>query len=342
MKKSILILALVGLSSLMSAQFRVALHSNGNVTIFGGGNPFTEAYNAAVAGDTIYLPGGNLLYPATIDKSLTIKGVGHFPVATSATNKTQLTGNLNIGGNADYLYLEGIHITGTLNFLNNQKADFVTVKRCRLGSIAYNGSGVTPCENNLISESIIDGIVNALNASSLMISNNIIGESIANGTQLGITNNIFTHPMTGAPYFVIQYVTNSSITNNIFMHAHSNPGYFAYQSSGCSFTKNVFRLNPSAGSNTFNDNYINTDINTVFSNLPPLVFDYEHNYGLLPVAETNFLGTDGTQVGIFGGTFPFKLHSVPTNPSITAKTIGTQTNATGELPVQVTVQAQTH
>ena len=106
MKKSILTFGLLLMTTMMMAQYRVALHSNGSVDIYGGANPFTEAYNAAVDGDTIYLPGGNLTYPGTIDKSLTIKGVGHYPVATTATNKTELSGNLNIGENADHLYLK--------------------------------------------------------------------------------------------------------------------------------------------------------------------------------------------------------------------------------------------
>lgn len=127
----------------------MALHSNGKVTIFGCGNPFIEAYNAAVDGNTIYLPGGNLLYPGTIDISLPIKGVSHYPVKTTATNKTELSGNLRIGGNADYLHLEGILLTGKLYFANNQKVDFVTLKRNRIYGISYSLNGTIPCENIL-------------------------------------------------------------------------------------------------------------------------------------------------------------------------------------------------
>lgn len=333
MKKLILSLLMLLMATLLWAQYRVALHSNGNVTIFGGGNPFTEAYNAAVDGDTIYLPGGNLLFPATIDKSLTIKGVGHYPVATTATNKTELSGNLNIGANADYLHIEGVHLTGALSFTNNAKVDFVTLKRNRLGGIIYNGNGTTPCENHVISENIIDGGIIPSNGSYLFISNNIIEGTIASGTQLGISNNIFLNP--GA--YIINAVTNSNITNNIFFTTST----FLYPTaSGNYVTKNIFKITPNIEANTVIDNYTNVDFATIFVSVPVNQFDYAGNYALLVSAQSTYLGTEGTQVGIYGGTFPFKTHSVPTNPTITAKSIAPQTNDDGELTVQVTVEAQ--
>lgn len=339
MKKSILTFVLLLMSSFMMAQFRVALHSNGNVTIYGGGNPFTEAYNAAVAGDTIYLPGGNILFPGTIDKALTIKGVGHYPQATTATNKTVLTGNLTIGGNADNLLIEGIHLTGTLTFANNQKADFVTLKRSRFGAIYYQGTGTTPCENNTIRECVIDGDITANNASFLLISNNIFGAGrITGGTQLGISNNVFLR----TTYYMLNGITNSSITNNIFMYLNGYPGDFLASSSGNTMNNNVLRMNITAQSNILNNNYV-VDVTSVFENVPSSInFDYNQNYALLAAAQTAFLGADGTQVGIYGGIFPFKTNSVPTNPTITAKTIGSNTTANGQLPVQVTVEAQTN
>ena len=337
MKKSILTVGMLLLTTFVIAQYRVALHSNGNVTIFGGGNPFTEAYNAAIAGDTIYLPGGNLLFPPTIDKSLTIRGVGHYPVATSATNKTVLSGNLSIGGNADYLHIEGIHLTGILTFVTNQKADFVALKRNRFNSITYSGNGATPCSNNTISECIIDSNIYGSNASYLMISNTIIGGTLDYGTQLGVSNNIFLR--TGA--YLINNITNSSFTNNIFMFNYG-PTYLLNYCSGNTLNNNVFRIAITEETNTLTDNYYSTDIALVFVSTPAAAFSYEQDYSLLPTAQTTYLGAEGTQVGIYGGTFPFKANSVPTNPSITAKTIAPQTDTDGQLPVQVTVKAQSN
>lgn len=110
---------------------------------------------------------------------------------------------------------------------------------------------------------------------------------------------------------------------------------------GNNVSNNVFTITPSVGSNTFSNNFNNVDLVTVFETVPPVnLFNYDQNYALLATAQSTFLGTDGTQVGIYGGTFPFKLNSVPTNPSITSKDIAPQTDEEGELSVQVTAEAQ--
>lgn len=336
MKNLFLSILLILVSSTAWMQSRIALHSGENITIFSGGNAFIEAYNQAVDGDYIYLPGGSLNFPGTIDKSLTIIGVGHYPQATLATNKTVLTGNLSIGGNADGLYLEGFHLTGTLTFLTNQKADFVSIKRIRLGAINYSGGGTTPCSSNVIRESVIDGNINTHNANGILISNTIIGGVIIGGTDLTITNNIFTFD-----YHIYQQFTNSLVSNNI--HTGINQLNYPLIHATCvnnTFVKNVSRMNLIVPSNTFADNFNSVDIGTVFESLPPAVFGYTQNYALLPAAQTTFTGNDGTQVGLMGGLFPYKTHAVPRNPSIISKTIASETNANGQLPVQVTAAAQ--
>lgn len=320
--------------TVLMAQTRVALHSGNNVSIFGGNSAFIDAYNAAIDGDLIYLPGGNLNYPPTIDKSLTIIGVGHYPEATAATNKTVLTGNLNIGENADGLNLEGIHVTGQLGFLSNEKADFVSLRRNRFGSILYNGNGTNPCASNVISECVIDGNITASNADELLITNSIISGGINTGVALTISNNIFTYNN-----YVYSNLTNSIISNNIHFK-NSSIGLTNSGTIGNTFLNNIFKTVLPSGSNTFINNYTDVDLLDVFESVPNVIFDYNQNYNLSPDAQTNYLGADGTQVGIYGGLFPYKLNAVPRNPSITSKNISSETNADGELPVQVMVEAQ--
>lgn len=73
MNKTLLItLTLTLLVSTLLGQKRVVLQSNGSTTIFGGSNAFLEAYNEAVNGDTLYLPGLQFSVPSPFDKSLVI------------------------------------------------------------------------------------------------------------------------------------------------------------------------------------------------------------------------------------------------------------------------------
>lgn len=339
MKKSVLILVLLFEFFQINAQTKVALHSGNDVTIYSGASAFVDAYNAAVNGDLIYLPGGNNTAPALINKTLTIRGVGHYPQATAATNKTTIIGNVTIGGNADNLILEGIHVTGTLIFANNQKADFVTLLRNRFGAITYQGNNTTPSENHLIRECIIDGNFNGSNAQNINLSNNIIGGNIEHGSNFIVQNNLFI----GNPLHAFVYFHNSTIKNNIFFHAYTSASYHLVHSNcvGNIIEKNIFRhTNIGAANSTLLDNYYTVDLINLFENLPTATFNYNQDYSLLAAAQTNYLGTDNTQVSIYGGQYPYKTNAVPRNPSITAKTIAGESNSDGQLPVQITVEAQ--
>ncbi|MGL2964494.1 hypothetical protein ACSVH2_11800 [Flavobacterium sp. RSB2_4_14] len=335
MKNSILFLMLFLLGFVGFSQQKVALHHGSEVTIFGGGDPFTDAYNAAVNGDVIYLPGGSLPYPSFIDKSLVIIGAGHYPAATVATNRTVLNGSLTIGENADNLKLEGIEIASTLSFFNNHKVDGVVIKRCRINIIGYGGDGTTPCLNNTIRECVINAYIDFSNAKSLSFSNNIIGGYIVNGTEMGVSNNIF---LLNTSSYVFNNVDNSSISNNIVLQQYSGVNYIHASCELSTFSNNIFSGTPNVGSNTFVNNYNNVAMTGLFVNQTSNAFSYADDYHLVNPA--TYLGTDGIQVGIYGGLFPYKELAIPVNPNIISKTIAPQTNTSGELNIQVQVKAQ--
>lgn len=321
------------------SQQKVALESNGTTTVFGGSNPFLDAYNAATDGDIIYLPGATMTGFA-IDKGVTIIGAGHYPSATIATNPTVITGNITINANADGLHLEGIYFTGNITFGNNLQVDNVTIKRCRVIGINYSGSStpVTPCLNNLITENVITGDLTMTNLSSSMVSNNIVQGRLYNGSNNGITNNILMYSGYSGTVSLFQFNNqdNCFISNNIIFRAYTNEVHTACEMS--TFSNNVFAVTPVAGSNTFVDNYFGVSISGFFVNQTGTTFDYTHDYHL--VTPGTYLGTDGNEVGIYGGAFTFKSESIPHNPHIVSKSVATQTNANGELPVQITVEAQ--
>ena len=335
MKKTIFSFAFFLLAIVAFSQQKVALHHNGTTTVFGGSNPFNDAYTAAVSNDTIYLPGGNLPYPSYINKSLVIIGAGHYPATTVATNRTVLNGSLTIGENADNLHLEGIELTQTLSFNANHKVDGVVIKRCRINIIGYGGDGSTPCVNNTIRECVINSYIDFINAKSVLFSNNIIGGTINNGSELGISNNIFLH---NTYSYVFSNVDNSSISNNIIFQQSYGMTYIHANCELSTFSNNIFNGIPPVESNTFVNNHNSVVIAGLFVNQTGNIFDYTHDYHLLN--PTTYLGTDGSQVGIYGGLFPYKDSALPVNPNIVSKTIAPQTNTSGELNFQIQVKAQ--
>lgn len=334
MKKSILLFVLVGAMLNIMAQQQVALQSNGTTTIFGGASPFVDAYNASVDGDTLYLPGAVLSVPPAINKSLTIYGAGHYPDSTVATNKTYLTSTLNINEDADSLRIEGLEINGNIAFPNNHQVDFMVISRCKFQQLVYGGSQTTPCTYNTIKECVITSNVTLDNATSCVLTNNIIQGRIFNGIANAIYNNdLFFN--SNYYYYVLNGVDNSSISNNIFLKQDGSIH------SGCesnTFSHNIFSSDPGTGSNTFVSNYPNVATTTLFIDQSGYAFDYAHDYHLNTPG--TYPGNDGTQVGIYGGLYPYKTAAVPTNPHIISKDIPAYADENGMLNINISVSAQ--
>ena len=146
------------------AQQRVARHSAGVTSIYSTTTPFVDAYNDAIAGDTIYLPGGAMAAPSIIDKPLTIIGAGFHPDSTNATFLTKLTSAIVIGENADDLHFEGVHFETTVSSSLNVSFNNSEFKRCFFNA-TFNVSGVSGnyTENLVVSECVLKGALNIQN-----------------------------------------------------------------------------------------------------------------------------------------------------------------------------------
>jgi hypothetical protein len=111
-----------------------------------------------------------------------------------------------------------------------------------------------------------------------------------------------------------------------------------YQSTNNQVQNNLFTNTPDLSGNTLTGNYFNVLQANVFMNYGNDGFKYSYNFHLKNPA--SYLGTDATQVGVYGSATPFKEGSVPVNPHIQTKSIAEQTNAEGKIPVQIKVAAQ--
>lgn len=313
------------------SQQRVARHSTGIVTIYSGANPFNDAYVAAVPGDTLYLPGGPIPTPPTINKRLTIIGAGHYPDSTTATQKTVI-GNISIQQDADKLFLEGIEL-GAIAISLNHKVDSMIITKCKFTSINFQGS-TSPGLGNVIKNCVITGDASFGNTNGLLLSNNIIEGRISYANNAGISNNILLFNSAGN--YSINYFNQCFINNNIIFKALAVNIYG--NSSLNTFSNNVFVVLPPVETNTFINSYTELNISSLFVNQTGNLFNYAHDYHL--VNQDTYLGNDGTEVGIYGGLYPYKEGAVPQNPHIQFKNIGTQTNTNGELNIQFKVKAQ--
>jgi len=336
MLRSTLMIGLLLLAIGMSAQKRVILESGSTTTVFGGTSPFVDAYNAAVDGDVIYLPGGSFVPPAPIAKSLKIYGVGHHPDYTDATDKTYITSALTLVDGADGLQLEGLEVNGVIFFTDNNAIDNVTISRCKFYQLNINGNRTTPSNNTTIRESISISTIGLSNSVGATFTNCIFQSSLSNGSNAYISNNLFL--LDGATTTeVFQNMDNSTVRNSIFLKGNSG---IQENCDATTFENNVFTIAPTAGNSSFVNSYIVSDLSSFFVNRSGNVFDYTHDYTLSGDNATNYTGTDATQVGIYGGLFPFKTNLIPSNPHISAQSIATSTDESGNLSISITVEAQ--
>jgi hypothetical protein len=308
---------------------------------------FDSAYNRAVNGDNIYLPGGTYTCTTSfINKRLFIFGAGHHPDSSLTTGRTTLTNTVSeiridsgaVGGS-----LEGINLINNNLFFHysNKRINGFTIKRCLMGNLYFTDGGVpTPPPDSLptnvtVSECIFYS-VNCNNATGNLIIKNLIKVSINSLSFCTIKNNIFfsTYVLGGNQVF-----SNCNIENNIFLSAN-----VYYGQTGCD---NNYNNNLKVGSTPFlapcspmgggveSGTIFVASVNDIFvafdqsqSNFP-----YVDNYHLKPTCPGVNAGTDGTDVGIYG-----TIGWVPSNPHIYFKQVAPQTNSNGQLPIQFKVR----
>jgi hypothetical protein len=324
------------------AQRVATVHGASGVQAFHSADPFQDAYAAAVNGDTIYLPGGNMSVPAMFDKSVFIYGAGYHPDSTSATMKTTLSGGISLREDASYSHFEGIEFLGSVTTPTNEAINYISFKRCYFNQVVnYNGSAKSASNNSFMECIFIDNVEirNSVNSS---FHNCIFQNHVRYSYGNYFANNIFLRNASLTYANVFLNSDYNTIQNNVFRSVgdHIISTYSMYSCTGNMVYNNLFVAeNPNYGGNSISGgNFINIDPNDVFVDQTGYIFDFEHDYNLQD--PSLFLGNDGDEVGIYGGIFPFKAGGIPLNPHIQMKNIANQTNNNGELEIEIQVEAQ--
>lgn len=290
-------------------------------------------YNAP-AGSTVFLPAGSFTVSDTIliKKKLTIVGVGHR--SDTPGGHTQVAGNFNFRIGSDNSSLLGVYLTGNVNIANAEGAvnNFI-LQFCNINSLQVTNSS---CDS-FINQNFIRAESHG-GQSSMTITNNIISGRILDLNKTVCSNNVFTSGYPNAETSFIDNINNSVIKNNFL-----EGGAIGYNAWGNSSTNNIIRNNIFSkdynywGTATYGENYtINSDWNNIFinftNNLTLNDYHLKSNIG-------KNAGTDGTDIGIYGGT-GFSDTALPPYPQITFKNIPGQTDEYGNLKIQVKVRAQ--
>jgi hypothetical protein len=343
MKKTLflLLVAFLIIIHLANGQNLIAVQNGGNPTFFLQVN---DAIANAQDGDTIYIPGGIWSVSQPINKRLHIIGVGHNPDSTLATFQTTINGNISLTAGASYGSLTGIALQGVIDAYGSPVNNY-TVSRCSLSGITfYQVSDIVFIEN------IISGTYSSYSggfAANCSFFNNIISMWIPEYgyppfSNCCFKNNIFLYQTNcwGQCGLYSIYCKYSLIENNIFVGSTS----LFYQISNSIVKNNLFVDNLSfpIGTNVGSNNIVNQPQSSIFVNQSGNSFSYGHDYHLQSTCPGKNAGTDGTDVGIYGGIYPWKEGSLPFNPHIQTVQVSPTTSTSGGLNVNIKVAAQDH
>jgi hypothetical protein len=339
-------------------------------TTTGGGNAsFINAHNASAPGDTIYVYGSPFDYGnLTISKRLVIIGAGYGPnnqfgqPTRTATISFFRDGSTDPSGSV----LTGLQVS-TINCTGTLASNNITLFRNRITSYVYTYLNTSNLGNGwVIYNNIVLGIYGgasfrtSTSSTNILIANNIMTGFISsfNTNTLVIDHNVFI----GSGNFYSLW--NALVTNNIFVR--SSGDILVSETVFCTFNKNISLQNTVAtasyfnptnifettyigsggGANSGSGNLVGT--NPQFVNVPNNnTYDATYNYRLQSSSPGKApFSTDGTDAGIYGGSYPFPqggdpgsgfdTSPMPPIPQVTAVNIQNATIApNGTLNVQV-------
>jgi hypothetical protein len=320
----------------LKGQNLIAVQNGANPTFY---TKLDSAVLHAQDGDTIYVPGGyyNLNNDLDISKLIHIIGVGHNLDSTLATVHTRIINvGIHLHPGASGGSLIGVYLDGNMGIYND--VSNYLVQRCNISNVILN-TNIT--SNNIFIENVIGGINLGYISSSVFYNNIISGHINDFGENLQFKNNIF---LTGAGDYTFHNPKNSVFENNIILSS-----YLFYDPPNGYF--NIFNNNLFTQMYTFpfiingctiigSNNIVDQAQSSIFLYQSGNSFSYSHDYHLQPTCPGRNAGTNGTDIGIYGGSYPWKEGSLPANPHIQHKVISNFTNEDGNLNVNIKVAAQ--
>lgn len=323
MKRTLLLICTLLCANVLMAQEQLAtLKHNGNISVYYGINAFKEAYNAASNGDTINLSDGNF-NGTNISKRLVLRGNGAITDTARGSNGTLIAGNVTLHlQDSLHVEVEGINFQNNLELNTIAGSSKIKLSKCviynlKVGEIGNYGSktisdlfiinciirnnNVYPTINSLVR--FYNCVIRDMSRYSFFDNCIIIGGTYSN-EEYNINNNI---------------IFKGSDNSNKFTYANSYYGII------CGYTS----------ANGSNNTFMNaTDVFETWngSTSSPLITNPE-TYRLKENVANTILGNDGTQVGIFGGAYPFDF--TPSYTVIKRLNVSQRTNAEGMLGIEV-------
>ena len=301
------------------------------------------ASSEVVAGDTLYLdPGCSLSSEQTVSKQVTIIGPGFFRNDVPHLFAT-FTGALTI--TAANTKVKGVILNGSTNI----RANYVTIERCKAGSIIICGVYNQPsAQFATIRQCYLTGIEGMgtsgdyyLKSASATIENcmilgriNAISGLYSPTIRNNYMCNIFGDQKT------LSNVKDGTVTNNIIINFNTSstrtPAYII-SATNCTVTNNVMSC-PDTAYPEYPDNKFTNS--TSEADIFALTGTNDQRYQLKDDSPAKGYATDGGDCGPFGGLYPYVLGGLPNGYPYYTKAIIAPKSVNGKVNVSLNIKMQ--
>ena len=335
MKKNLLRLMMLFVAAVLTnnvfaqGSLLATLNHEGTISTFYGSQAWKNAHDAAANGDVITLSSGTFV-AVNITKAITVRGAGMGIDSTAVSEPTVITGDFTINiaePGSNRLTLEGIYSNHTIYYTNVVNPLFL---KCRLKKVSYNYAEDVLKDASFIHCRIAE-VFNLGTNSSASCVNSVIQApySLSNSTSNFEFINCCLIGDMGFAYS--SSFKNCIISDNENGH-YINSSCTAYNCI-CLTANNYFRNITNATNKSL------TEYATLFKTYTGAALDNldSETFELTDAAKAQYLGAEGTEVGIYGGNLPFD--PTPSNPQITKCNVAAKSTADGKLSVDIEVNA---
>ena len=316
MKKASLLFVLLCVSTLIFAQTTTqtaTLKHGDNITAYYGPDALIAAHTAAQTGDVITLSSGSF-NSLEITKAITIRGAGCTYDPETGTSPTVITGWAHFsfaGDETRHLTIEGIQFPE-----QTEQTDFLYGKfiRCHIGTMR-----VGRIENALFIDCFIKQFY-ANAAKNITFINSVVWQvwNCDDNRPLTFQNCVF-----GKTYPKRVSATNCIVNTNEYLGATNT---FV----NCIFIRTSGYNDANIINCTKYESFV--DICETFHGNDP---DFDEMFILKNYIANNFLGDDGTEISIHGGTMPYGTR--PTYMTPYRNTVDHESTPAGKLNVHIEV-----
>ena len=323
MKKLLLSVVAMMVATISYAQDGlVATLSHGSdISMYYGVTALQQAEAAAVSGDVINLSGGSFnVSNFTITKAITLRGAG-----IDSEAPTYIIGNFTIAIPADdtnQFIMEGIRCQNTMSTSGTFASPYFVKCQFNTVSNAKDNDNVT---NIMFVNCKITGKINVGGGDTYSFVNCFVNEMCQYEAAAATFANCIVMKS------VVAELKQSQFFNCIFISPNGSNWVLPNnsQTTNCiciNYPQSIFRdLSVKPNCSVAN----REDVFKTFTG----EYSDEETFELTETAKTTYLGTDGEQMGIYGGLQPY--NSTPSYPLITTMAVDKQTSTDGKLNVTI-------